>query len=352
MARPPVLGPVPIGAPPPAPPSETSRLAALRRKLPLGLAFGAAVALAVGIAGDAPKVAAALAGFRWELLPLVLLLTLVNYLVRFVKWQIYLRLIGAPPIPAWESFLLFFSGLAMTITPGKVGEWLKSYLLRERYGVPISVSAPIILAERLTDGVAMLLLALGGLLAYGNGAELLALIGLGALLLVLATQVPAVQELALALAGRVPLLSARVAHLRAFLESSRRLFALGPLVLAIGMGVVSWGAECVAFYLVLIGLGVPAGGDLLLQAAFVLASATIVGSASMLPGGLAVAEGGITGMLLLLGITPDRAIAAAATLLIRAGTLWFGVAVGVIALTLLARRAPELTSQPHEAGGC
>ena len=114
----------------------------------------------------------------------------------------------------------------------------------------------------------------------------------------LATQVPAVQGLALAWPARLPFLGARVAHLRAFLESSRRLFALGPLVLAIGMGVVSWGAECVAFYLVLVGLGVTAGGELLLQAAFVLASATIVGSASMLPGGLAVAEGGITGMLL------------------------------------------------------
>jgi glycosyltransferase 2 family protein len=335
-----------------APADESSRLAALRRKLPLGLALGAAVALALGIAGDAPKVAAALAGFRWELLPIILVLTLVNYLVRFVKWQIYLRLIGAPPIPSWESFLLFFSGLAMTITPGKVGEWLKSYLLRERYGVPISVSAPIILAERLTDGVAMLLLALGGLFAYGYGRELLAAIGLGALALVLATQVPAAQELALAIAAGLPVVRGKVGHLRAFLESTRRLFALGPLVLAIGMGVVSWGAECVAFYLVLVGLGVAGGAELLLQASFVLASATIVGSASMLPGGLAVAEGGITGMLLLLDITPDRAIAAAATLLIRAGTLWFGVAVGVIALTLLARRAPELTTPPHEAAGC
>src|SRR5262245_10188484 len=332
--------------------SDESRLVGLRRKLPLGLALGAAVALGLGIAGDAPRVAAALASFRWELLPVILALTLVNYLVRFVKWQLYLRLIGAPPIPSGDSFLLFFSGLAMTITPGKVGEWLKSYLLRERYGVPISVSAPIILAERLTDGVAMLLLALGGLLAYGYGRELLALIGLGALALVLVTQVPAAQGLALAVAGRLPVVRARVGHLRAFLESSRRLLALGPLLLAIGMGVVSWGAECVAFYLVLVGLGVGGGAGLLLPAAFVLASATSGGSASMLPGGLAVAEGGITGMLLLLGITPDRAIAAAATLLIRAGTLWFGVVVGVIALTLLARRAPELGGSPREAASC
>ena len=62
-------------------PGEESRLTALRRKLPLGLAFGAAVALAVGIAGDAPKVAATLAGFQWQLLP-VIAPPLVRELVR------------------------------------------------------------------------------------------------------------------------------------------------------------------------------------------------------------------------------------------------------------------------------
>src|SRR5207344_3424887 len=104
--------------------------------------------------------------------------------------------------------------------------------------VPIASSAPIILAERLTDGVAMLLLALGGLVAYGYGRELLGLVALGALVLVVATQVRAAQELALSIAARLPILRDRVEHVRAFLESTRRLFALGPLLLAIGMGVV------------------------------------------------------------------------------------------------------------------
>jgi uncharacterized membrane protein YbhN (UPF0104 family) len=62
----------------------------------------------------------------------------------------------------------------------------------------------------------------------------------------------------------------------------------------------------------------------------------------MVPGGLAVAEGGIVGMLQLLGITSDLSTAAAATLLIRFGTLWFGVAVGVLALVLLGRRTGGL----------
>lgn len=326
------------GAPPAPARSEDSRLAQLRRRLPIWLAVGAAIALAVGVLGDAPKVGAALSGFDWSLLPAILALTLLNYGIRFVKWEVYLRLIGAPHVPRGESALIFTSGLSMTMTPGKVGEWLKSYLLRERWGVPVGTSAPIILAERLTDGVAMLLLALGGLLAYGFGRELIVLIALGALVFVALTQLPAVRSLAIELAERVPFARGRVHHLQAFLESSRRLFSPGALVMAVGMGLVSWGGECVAFYLVLVGLGVAPSPELLLQSAFILATSSLVGSVSMLPGGLAVAEGSFAGMLLLLGVTSQPAVAAAATLLIRFCTLWFGVGVGVVALILIGRR--------------
>jgi uncharacterized protein (TIRG00374 family) len=317
---------------------EDGRLAQLRRRLPLWLAVGVGVALAVGVLGDAPKVGTALAGFDWALLPAILALTLLNYGIRFVKWEVYLRLIGAPHVPRGESALIFIAGLSMTMTPGKVGEWLKSYLLRERWRVPMAASAPIILAERLTDGVAMLLLALGGLLAYGVGRELIVLIALGALVFVVLTQLPAVRDGLLRLAERVPFARGRVHHLQEFLESSRRLFSPGALGMAVGMGLVSWGGECVAFYLVLVGLGVAPGAELLLQSAFILATSSLIGSVSMLPGGLAVAEGSIAGMLLLLGVTAQPAVAAAATLLIRFCTLWFGIGVGVVALILIGRR--------------
>ena len=44
--------------------------------------------------------------------------------------------------------------LDFVITPGKAGEWLKSFLVRQRTGTAIATTAPIILAERMTDGQA------------------------------------------------------------------------------------------------------------------------------------------------------------------------------------------------------
>lgn len=317
--------------------SDSGRLAVLRKRLPLWLAVGAAVALGVGLLGDAPRVGAAFLNFRWELLPLILGLTLLNYLLRFAKWQFYLRVIGAPSMLWTESLLIFVSGLAMTMTPGKVGEWLKSFLLRERHGLPIATSAPIIIAERLTDGLAMLILASGGLLVYGYGKELLVLIAIGAVGLVVFTQIRAIPLAILRMLEGMPVFNKRVPHLRAFYESTHRLFSLGPLLLAVSLGLISWGGECVAMYLVLVGLGVVSTPELLLQSTFILASSSLLGSASMLPGGLAVADGTIAGMLLVLGVTNDGAIAAAATLLIRFCTLWFGIGVGVVGLLALDR---------------
>ena len=107
--------------------------------------------------------------------------------------------------------------------------------------------------------------------------------------------------------------------------------------MALAIGVVSWSGECVAFFLILVGLGFPPTPGLLIRAAFVLATSTLVGSASLLPGGLGAAEASSAALLrLVLPISGPKAVVA--TLLIRFCTLWFGVGVGVVSLLLFRRR--------------
>src|SRR5579875_2625330 len=124
----------------------------MRRKILISVLFGLLVLTALAFLGDAPKVLAALEGFPVALLPAILALTLWNYALRFVKWQIYLGRLRIRARPA-DSLAVFLCGLSMAVTPGKAGELLKSVLLRRRTGTPVATSAPIVLAERLTDGV-------------------------------------------------------------------------------------------------------------------------------------------------------------------------------------------------------
>src|SRR5438105_8579124 len=147
----------------------------------------------------------ALARFRWEYLPAILALTLFNYICRFFKWQYYMKRLKID-VPWVKSFLIFISGLSMAITPGKVGELLKSYLLKRSTGAPISYTSPIIVAERLTDGIAMLVLASAGLVLYRSGWEiLLALLVLG-LAGILVVQNRRLVLALLQLGGRLPVL--------------------------------------------------------------------------------------------------------------------------------------------------
>lgn len=308
----------------------------LRGRIVLSLVFGLAVIAALSIAADVNKLATTLRHFTWQLAPLILGLTLFNYALRFLKWQYYLRLIGVRGLAARDSAGIFFSSFTMVLTPGKVGELLKSYLLRRVAGTPVSVSAPIIVAERMTDGLAMVALASFGLLIAPFGWQIVVLTLLSALVAIAIIQHRPLAERLLLAGERIGPLATRVHHLRGFYESAYGILRPGPLLLAVAIGLVSWLGECVAFYLVLRGLGLPASWQLLVLATSILAISTLFGSASMLPGGLGVADASIAGMLVAVVTTPvmTRDLAIAASLLIRFATLWFGVVLG--ALTLLA----------------
>lgn len=298
--------------------------------------FGFLVVTGLSLLADLPRVLDALRHFSWGYLPAILALTLFNYALRYLKFAFYLGQIGVRV--SWaDSLAIFISGLSMAMTPGKVGELLKAFLLRGRTGTPISQTAPVIMAERLTDGLAMVLLASAGLLLYRQGLPILVLVVLGAVVLIAIVQIRPLAERLLTMAVRLPVLGRRAAGLRTFYESSYRLLWWPNLVFAVLIGFISWSGECVAFYYVLVGLGFAPTWELLVQAAFVLGISTLAGSVSLLPGGLGVAEGSVTGLLLLLLKTSVQK-AVAATLLIRFCTLWFGVTIGVIALFVCSRR--------------
>jgi len=314
----------------------------LTRRMLISVVLGVVVIFVLSVSADFPRLLKVLAGFNWDAVPLILGLTLMNYLLRFVKWHYYLRVVGIANVPIRLSAVIFVAGLSMVITPGKVGELLKSYLLRIERGTPIGTSAPIIVAERLTDGVAMLLLASVGLVLYRVGWEMLLAVLVVLLAVVVISQHAGSTQRIIRLAERLPIVSTRVHHLEAAVTSAQELFRLPNLLFAVGLGVISWGGEAAAFYFVLTSLGLNPSPILAVQAAFILASATLVGAASMLPGGLAAAEGSLAGLLLLLGVTHDPSVAAAATLLIRFATLWLGVAVGLIGLAIAAHQVQNV----------
>ncbi len=313
-------------------------LSQLRGKIILSALAGLAVVVVLGLLSDIGQVGRSFSGFVWGTLPAILGFTALNYALRWLKWDYYLRRMGmGQGVSRADSVLLFTSGMVMAVTPGKVGEVLKSYLLKRINGTPVSASAPIVLAERITDGLAMLLLMGFGLTLYAPARPLFYLLLAATVAGLLVVQSRALVDRLIALAGRLPL-GARVApKLATAYASMRELLSWRILLMSTLISLLSWFGECVAMYYVLRGLGVAGSFLLLQQSTFVFAASTLFGLVSFLPGGLGVSEGSSTLMLERL-IPLDAGAATTATIIIRFCTLWFGVTLGALALAIFSRR--------------
>jgi uncharacterized protein (TIRG00374 family) len=221
----------------------------------------------------------------------------------------------------------------MAITPGKVGETLKSYQLKRITGVAISKTLPVIVAERLTDGIAMVILAATGLVMYRFGWQPLLILLVAILAGILVVQNRPLSLRLLKFGERLPVVS-RIAHLlHTFYERAYTLLQWRPLLLAIGIGILSWFGECTALYFVYRGLGVAGSLDLFTKATFILAMSSLIGSATGLPGGLGSVDGSMLGLSILL-VSSSKALGGAATLLVRLCTLWFALFIGIVALLI------------------
>ena len=132
------------------------------------------------------------------------------------------------------------------------------------------------------------------------------------------------------LLAQVPIGRRIAPRIDAFAEPMTTLLRPGPLVVTSLLSALAWLGECLGFWLVIRGL--PGASAPLGLAVFIYAATTVIGALSFLPGGLGVTEGGMALLLVRSATHLTRAGAAAATVLIRLCTLWFGVAVGFAAL--------------------
>jgi uncharacterized protein (TIRG00374 family) len=294
-----------------------------------GLILGFIVILGLSLLGDVQQVSLMLLQFRWEYFAIALSFTLLNYTLRFFKWHFYLTQIGIRNLPARESLRLFVAGFPLAVTPGKVGEVLKAIWLMRQTSIPVARGVSVVVAERVSDGLAVLALSILGVIAFPRFWPVFTMVLAALLAVVILSQVRPAAYWLLNQGDKIAVFRKVSQSVREFYEGSFALFRPGATLLAVLLGTVSWLGEGIGFYFILIGLGLPPSSELMAMAIFVLAFSTIVGAASALPGGLGATEASIAG-LLTLTLHGNPSLTAVATVLIRLATLWFGVGLGLL----------------------
>lgn len=256
----------------------------------------------------------------------VLLLGLIGYALRLLRWHHFLCTLGHR-VPVSHQLAIYMAGFGLAMTPGKVGETIRSAYLAP-WGVPWGHSLAAFVAERMTD-----------LLVVGALASLALPLVASDPIWILVAWGTMIAAFLIARSRLLPAMAARIgknALGRTADDGSRALRQLlsgRTVCLGMLLGGLAWLSQATALLVMLHHLGQPIP---LPDAVGSYALALLAGAASFIPGGLGVTEAAMLWLLERQGVEVINA--ATAALVSRGVPLWTGVFTGLLALGLLGSR--------------
>ena len=281
------------------------------------------------IASDINTISSKIIDFKIEIIPVILLLVTSGWFVIFFRWHLLLRN-AKIFIPVKDSFLILASGFALTIIPGKVGELVKSQLLKTKFGIARSKTVPIVILEQFYTVIGIVMLSFFGIWYFELGVYVLGFFTAALVFIfVLLSSRKAFNKIISLLEKRrftskfaEPLLSS---------YDTIKNGIKGPITLyACGLSMLFWLLEAISVYFILLGFGVEVIGFLTIISTYT--TSIMLGILSFLPIGVGVVEGTLTSFFTIHGI--DVSLALTIVIVIRLFTRWYAVSFGFIALKL------------------
>jgi len=276
------------------------------------------------------------------LILLAILLSLLNYVLRIVRWRSYLAHLGHVLTFRFAA-LTFTAGFAFTLSPGKVGEMVRARYYKNM-GVPFSHVAAAFFTERLIDLLAMVTVALLAVASLADSYRWVLWGTVGGMGLILFLLAGLSWDRLERVFMRRQDLPERLRHAGAgicrMFGSARALLRIDMLLLGFALALAAWSVEGIGLKVI---AGMIPSPHLELSAALGIYSvAIIIGALSFLPGGLGSTEAVMVALLVAYGYSmPDAMLP---TLVCRLLTLWFAVGLGWLAVLVLR-------SEPRAASG-
>lgn len=288
----------------------------------ISLAIMVTVALYVGMAflADWQAFSASVSALPCVLWVQAVVLSILSYMLRFARWHYFIAALGYK-LKVLRNLEIYFAGFALTLTPGKVGETIRSVYLYP-YGVSFPHSIGAFVSERLLDLVAVGALASLAISLLPEQRTWMVVVLACIFLVFLLLRTRLMSLIVFKFSRRVGIdQTAKVGTTIRFLLFNRR------LVLASHLSLLAWTAQGVTLYLIVDALGY----ELPISAAVPIYCLSILaGSISFIPGGLGVTEAAIVLLLSVAGLTPADAFTA--SILGRGLTLWLAIGFGLVAM--------------------
>ena len=302
----------------------------------ISLAIVVTVVLYVGMAtlADWEAFGVAVSALPGGLWVQVVALSLLSYLLRFARWYYFIGALGHK-VPLLRNLEIYLAAFALTLTPGKAGETIRSVYLHP-YGVSYPHSIGAFVSERLLDLVAVGALASMAVSMFPEQRPwMLAAIACIAIVILL------LRSRLLSLIGRRAAGSSVVGHAAKLVATVRFLLSGRRLAMAAPLSLMAWMAQGVSLYLIVHALGYELTASTVVA---IYSLSILAGAASFIPGGIGATEAAIVLLLSVAGVGQTDAITA--SLISRSLTLWLAVGIGVMAMTKTALSNKQQCSAP------
>ena len=281
------------------------------------------------IASDISTVYDKISSFKIEFLPIIISLVTSSWFVLFVRWDLLLKN-SKIFIPKKDSLLIFLSGNALIIVPGKVGLLVKSHLLKTKFGIPRSKTVPIIMLEQLYILIGLVFVSFFGIWFFELGAYVIGFFTAALIFaFILISSKKAFNKL-IAILGKTKFTSKFAEPLSSSYDIIKKSTRGSIVFYASGLTVIFWLLEVLSVYFVLLSFGIE--NIEFLKVIPIYATSLMLGFLSLLPMGLGVVEGSLASFFSLQGI--EASLSLTIVIVIRLFTRWYGVIVGFFALKL------------------
>ena len=267
--------------------------------------------------------------FKTIYVPIVVGLVTLSWLPIYIRWILLLKNLGIH-IPIKKNFEIYLAGFALTITPVKVGELIRSQLLKEDFGVPRTKTAPLVLVEKLYDLGGAIIISIPALWIFSEAGYVIIA---GAILLITLLLLMSSKKLFNKFnnfCSKSKFIAKYTLNISDSYDVIRNSLWGKITIYSLLLSISYWLVISLAIYYILLAFSITDIGYL--NTLVTYTASLILGALSFIPGGIGVAEGSLVGLFSLQGITTSTAIII--SIVIRLLTLWYTVAVGFVALKL------------------
>ena len=279
------------------------------------------------IASDINTISDKISSFKIEFLPIIISFVTCGWFALWCRWHLLLKN-SKISIPKKDSFIIFMSGVALSIIPGRMGELIKSQLLKTKFGIPRTKTVPIVILEQLYTLIGLVAVSFFGIWFFELGAYVLALF-------------TAVLAFAFILISSKKIFSKMIAILEKRKFTSRFAEPLsssydtikksirGPIAFyASALTIIYWLIETIVVYFTLLAFGIDSIEFLKVIPTYT--ASLMLGFLSFIPMGVGVVEGSLASFFSLHGVSVSLSLTL--VIIIRLFTRWYGVVVGFFAL--------------------